>query len=140
MIRRTSMLTATVAMLTMLVPCLASADSPSRLVGTVTDFHGKYGLVVRDAKGRAVDVALHQGTIIKPVGLRLERGMQVTIIGQAADRVFAAVEIDTAYALPPPRTSRPTTGWTDDDRRDRTAERPDPTAVRNSGQPGVPPP
>lgn len=104
--RQASMLAAAAMVLSALVPCLASADAPSRLVGTVTDFHGKYGLVVRDASGRVVDVALHQGTIIKPQGLRLERGMQVTILGQAAERAFAAGEIDTPYTLPPPRVSR----------------------------------
>ncbi|HEV2641922.1 MAG TPA: hypothetical protein VGT98_04420 [Candidatus Elarobacter sp.] len=92
--------------LSVLVPVLASADAPSRLVGTIADFHGKYGLVVRDASGRVVDVALHQGTIIKPAGLRLERGMQVTIFGQAAERAFSAAEIDTSYKLPPARVAR----------------------------------
>jgi hypothetical protein len=92
--------------LAVLAPGVAGADAPSRLVGTVTEFHGKYGLVVRDARGRVVDVALHPGTVIKPAGLRLERGMIVTILGQAADRTFAAGEIDTAYQLPPARVSK----------------------------------
>jgi hypothetical protein len=109
--RRASIVAAGALALAVLASGLASADAPSRLVGTVTDFHGKYGLVVRDARGRVVDVALHPGTIIKPEGLRLERGMQVTIIGQAADRAFAAGEIDTAYQLPPQRGSKgPTFG------------------------------
>ena len=101
--RQTLMLGAAAMVLSVLVPCLASAGAQSSLVGTVTDFHGKYGLVVRDASGRVVDVALHPGTVIKPEGLRLERGMTVTILGQATDRTFAAGEIDTAYSLPPAR-------------------------------------
>ena len=101
--RRASIAGAGAMALAVLACGLASADSPTQLVGTVTDFHGKYGLVVRDARGRVVDVALHPGTIIKPEGLRLERGMQVTIIGQAADRTFAAGEIYTAYQIPRPR-------------------------------------
>jgi hypothetical protein len=94
----------------MLVPAPAGAEVQTQLVGTVTDFHGKYGLVVRDARGRVVEVALHQGTIIKPQGLRLERGMHVTIIGRGADSSFAAGEIDTAYQLPPARTGGPRPG------------------------------
>ena len=104
--RQLSIVAAGAIALSVLVPVLASADAPSRLVGTVADFHGKYGLAVRDASGRVVYVALHQGTIIKPEGLRLERGMQVTILGQAAERAFAAGEIDTPYKLPPARVSR----------------------------------
>ena len=96
------------AALAILAPTVGSADAPSRVVGTVTDFHGKYGVVVRDARGRVIDVALHQGTIIKPEGLRLERGMVLTIIGQAGDRAFAATEIDTAYQLPPSRSPKTT--------------------------------
>ena len=36
--------------------------------------------------------------------------MQVTLIGQAADRTFAAGEIDTAYRLPPSRAPKGTLG------------------------------
>jgi hypothetical protein len=101
--RKTSMLAVGAMALAFVAPGFANADAPSRLVGTIADFHGKYGVVVRDAAGRIVPVQLHQGTVIKPVGLRLERGMQVTVVGQAADGAFAAGEIDTAYSLPPPR-------------------------------------
>lgn len=109
-LRRTSAVAAGAMAVAMLVPTLAGAEVQTQLVGTVTDFHGKYGLVVRDARGRVVDVALHQGTIIKPQGLRLERGMHVTIIGQGADSSFAAGEIDTAYQLPPWRLGGPPAG------------------------------
>jgi hypothetical protein len=104
--RRTRLSAAGAIALSILAPALASAGAPSPLVGTVADFHGKYGLVVRDANGRVVDVVLHRGTIIKPEGLRLERGMQVTVLGQAADRAFAADQIDTPYKLPPSRDAK----------------------------------
>ncbi len=84
------------------VPLLASAEPQSRIVGTVTDFHGKYGLVVRDQRGALAEVTLHQGTIIKPTGLRLERGMKVIIIGQASPETFAAGRIDAPLEVWPP--------------------------------------
>lgn len=90
--------------LALLVPLLASADPPARIVGTVADFHGKYGLVVRDVRGALADVTLHQGTIIKPEGLRLERGMIVSIAGQAGDRSFAAAEVVAPFERLPRRT------------------------------------
>ncbi|HEY0381247.1 MAG TPA: hypothetical protein VGC72_03515 [Candidatus Elarobacter sp.] len=100
---RISILAAGALALSVLAPCLASADAQSRLAATVTDFHGKYEIVVRDERGRTVNVKLHPGTIINPAGLRLERGMKLSILGQAADGTFAAGEIDTAYQLPPSR-------------------------------------
>ena len=79
--------------LALAMPSLANAE-PQRLVaGTVVDFHGKYGLVVRDVHGALASVTLHQGTIIKPDGLRLERGMKVIITGLPADQTFAAAQI-----------------------------------------------
>ena len=95
------------------MPLTADAEPQSLIAGTVVDFHGKYGLVVRDVHGALAEVTLHQGTIIKPVGLRLERGMKVIIIGRAAELSFAAVEIDaplevwpTARAVAMARTQR----------------------------------
>ncbi len=87
--------------LSLSVPLVASAEPQSGLVGTVADFHGKYGLIVRDARGTLAEVTLHQGTIIKPEGVRLKRGMIVAIRGQAADRAFAAAEIVAPFALSP---------------------------------------
>jgi hypothetical protein len=71
----------------------ASAEPQGRIVGTVTDFHGKFGLVVRDQRGALAQVTLHPGTVIKPEGLRLERGMVVSVVGQAVAQTFAAAEI-----------------------------------------------
>ena len=96
--RNRSIFAAGVVALSLSVPLLASAEPQSRIVGTVADFHGKYGLVVRDQRGALTEIALHQGTVIKPEGLRLERGMAVSITGQAADRTFAAAEIVAPFA------------------------------------------
>ena len=87
-------LVASAIALSLAVPLLASAEPDRVMAGTVVDFHGKYGLVVRDARGALAEVALHQGTVIKPVGLRLERGMKVIVIGRSANEAFAASEID----------------------------------------------
>lgn len=86
-------LTACAIALLMAAALPASAEPQGRIVGTVADFHGKFGLVVRDQRGALAHVTLHQGTIIKPEGLRLERGMVVTIVGQAVAQTFAAAEI-----------------------------------------------
>jgi hypothetical protein len=94
-------LAASAIALSLAVPLLASAQTQGRIAGTVADFHGKYGLVVRDARGGLTEVTLHQGTIIKPVGLRLERGMKVMILGQGADQTFAAVEIVAPFEQVP---------------------------------------
>jgi hypothetical protein len=96
------------ATLSLSVPVRAAPDAPApadshRLVGTVVDFHGKYGLVVRDWTGALRTVVLHQGTIIVPLGLRLERNMQMIVIGgRPSPDVFAADVIVTPYAGPKP--------------------------------------
>ena len=93
--------------LSLAMPLLANGEPQSLMAGTVVDFHGKYGLVVRDVHGALAEVRLHQGTIIKPVGLRLERGMKVIIIGQASAEAFAAGRIDAPLEVwpPPARTA-----------------------------------
>jgi hypothetical protein len=124
--------------LSLAAPLIASAQPRSLIAGTVVDFHGKYGLVIRDPRGALAEVTLHQGTIIKPVGLRLERGMKVIVIGQAAKETFAAGEIDAPLEqLPPARLpiARTRTDSLDgngvalgpnrDARRDRWSEGPD---------------
>ena len=93
-LRKQLAVTAGAMALTLAVPLLATAEQQGVIAGTVVDFHGKYGLVIRDARGALANVTLHQGTIIKPVGLRLERGMTVIVLGRSADQAFAAGEID----------------------------------------------
>jgi hypothetical protein len=95
-------LAASTIALALVMPLMASAEPQRVMAGTVVDFHGKYGLVVRDARGALAEVTLHPGTIIKPVGLRLERGMKVIIVGQAANEAFAAGEIDAPLEVWPP--------------------------------------
>jgi|GEM_PF-6142003 len=119
--------------LSLVVPLLASADPPSRIVGTVADFHGKYGLVVRDVRGALAEITLHRGTIIKPEGLRLERGMIVSIAGQAGDRSFDAAEVVAPFERLPsarrwtsyqPGTDSPGDRYQHDTRDDRWTEYP----------------
>jgi hypothetical protein len=88
--------------LTLTAPAIATAEPRSIVAGTVAGFHGKYGLVVRDVRGALAEVTLRQGTIIKPTGLRLERGMKVIIIGEASAETFAAAWIDAPLEVWPP--------------------------------------
>jgi hypothetical protein len=101
---------AAAAAILLAAPLAARADVPdaagaqaaqARVSGTIADFHGKYGIVVRDDRGALVEVVLHQGTVIEPLGLRLERGMRVTVSGTAHDRTLAANRIETPYRQRP---------------------------------------
>lgn len=65
--------------------------------GQVRSFNGRFELVIWDFRGFFDRVELHQGTIIKPVGLQLATGMIVEIVGHPDGSVFDAVEIDTPY-------------------------------------------
>jgi hypothetical protein len=82
-------------------PAATTATAPVRISGTVSDFHGKYGLVVRDDRGALIDVRLRQGTVIQPVGLRLERGMRVVVAGTVQNRTLAAARIDAPFERGP---------------------------------------
>lgn len=98
---------AVAATLSLAAPAGASPGAPPApevtwFIARVTDFNGKYGLVVRDRAGASRTVVLHQGTIIVPRGLRLERSMIVMVIGRPASGVFAADAIETTYAEPKP--------------------------------------
>ncbi len=80
-------------------PIAAQADVPgqSQLQGTITAVTGKYTLHVQEKNGTVDDVMMHQGTIINPIGLTLQPGMHVTIVGDQQGPTFAANEIDTPY-------------------------------------------
>ena len=67
--------------------------------GTIASIDRKYNFTVRDNRGFMDNVALHDGTIIYPTGLRLSPGQSVTIAGVASGRTFTANEIDTPYAI-----------------------------------------
>jgi hypothetical protein len=77
-------------------PVTAARD---HLVAQITNFSGKYGITVRDAKGALVTVQMHRGTVIEPVGLRLDIGMQVALTGSVRDGVFQADRIDVPEAV-----------------------------------------
>lgn len=79
------------------VPSYAQPDGDVQIRGRVVSFDNGYNLTVRDDKGYVDNVRLHQGTIINPVGLHLEPGMTVSILGYNAGSAFAANEIDTPY-------------------------------------------
>lgn len=84
----------------LVLPVAARADTKGYVIrsdetihGVIDSINGKYGVTVRD--GRVLSsVTLHRGTIINPVGLRLEPGMQVTIAGHADGKTFDANTID----------------------------------------------
>jgi len=65
--------------------------------GQIVSFDGGYNLQVRDDRGFVDSVALHQGTIINPTGLRLSPGMSVTVRGVNRGHVLDANQIDTPY-------------------------------------------
>lgn len=116
--RRTWVLAASAAALSLTVRGRASAETEATIVGTVADFHGKYGLVVRDARGALIEVTLRRGTIISPRGLRLQRGMPVTVVGRASADTFSVTYIDTPYEAPAPPQARIDRPGYPSDRRD----------------------
>ncbi len=65
--------------------------------GRIEAIQGPFAIVVRDDRGFLDSVALRQGTIINPRGLRLAVGMTVTIVGFNAGASFSAIEIDAPY-------------------------------------------
>jgi hypothetical protein len=81
------------------VPSYASAPADQQIQGRVTAFDGAYDLTVLDNSGYSDNIQLHDGTIINPVGLTLEPGMIVNVLGYNAGPVFDANEIDTPYAF-----------------------------------------
>lgn len=67
--------------------------------GRIAAFDGRFNLTVRDERGFVDNVHLHQGTIINPVGITLEAGMVVSILGYNAGPYLEANEIDTPYTF-----------------------------------------
>jgi len=65
--------------------------------GRIVSFDGGYNLQIRDDRGFIDNVALKNGTIINPTGIRLVPGMSVTIYGVNRGSVLAANQIDTPY-------------------------------------------
>lgn len=88
------------------VPSYAQPSAPGTetIKGTITGFSGKYGVTLRDERGFVDNVQMHQGTIINPNGISLQKGMPVSIVGRADGLLFLADEVDTPYpasAVPP---------------------------------------
>ncbi len=81
------------------VPSAPATAAHAQLVAQITNFSGKYGITVRDAKGALVTVQMHRGTVIEPVGLRLDVGMRVALTGSVRDGVFQADRIDVPDAV-----------------------------------------
>jgi len=82
------------------VPSYGRPATPSgeeTIRGTIAAIQGPFAIVVRDDRGFLDSVALRQGTIINPRGLRLAVGMTVTIVGFNAGASFSAIEIDAPY-------------------------------------------
>lgn len=73
------------------------ASDEETIHGRILAFHGAYDVDVRDDRGFVDHVALRQGTVINPAGLRLSQGMSVTVLGYNRGKTFQANEIDTPY-------------------------------------------
>jgi hypothetical protein len=76
----------------------ATSTGEETIHGRIEAIEGPFAIVVRDDRGFLDSVALRQGTIINPRGLRLAVGMTVTIVGFNAGSSFSAVEIDAPYS------------------------------------------
>ena len=76
----------------------ATSTGEETIHGRIEAIQGPFAIVVRDDRGFLDSVALRQGTIINPRGLRLAIGMTVTIVGFNAGASFSAVEIDAPYS------------------------------------------
>jgi hypothetical protein len=75
----------------------APSTGEESIHGRIEAIQGPFAIVVRDDRGFLDSVALRQGTIINPRGLRLAVGMAVTIVGFNAGASFSAIEIDAPY-------------------------------------------
>jgi hypothetical protein len=73
--------------------------SDEQIRGRIVGFDGAYSLALRDERGFVDNVRLHQGTIINPVGLALEPGMIVCVMGYNVGPYLDAEEIDTPYTF-----------------------------------------
>jgi len=72
---------------------MRAPSSQHQVSGRVASYDGKTALGVRTGMGRLVAVRLHDGTVITPRGVRLKRGMAVTVVGSRSGSTFAAVQI-----------------------------------------------
>ena len=71
------------------------------VTGTIVSVDNKYQITLETDQHQRETVALHQGTIINPLGAKLLPGMLVTIIGNPqGDSTLAANEIDSRSPEP----------------------------------------
>ena len=80
-------------------PQYATAQDDEQVHGRIVGFDGGYALSVRDERGFVDNVRLHPGTIINPIGLTLEPGMIVSILGYNVGPYLAANEVDAPYTF-----------------------------------------
>jgi len=77
------------------------ARNDEAIHGRISSFDGHYQLLVQDDRGYVDRVALRDGTVIRPVGLRLARGLSVTVRGRNVGATFVAYEVDAPYNIAP---------------------------------------
>jgi len=80
-------------------PSYATPSNDEQIRGTISAVPGKYALLLRDRRGFVDSVALHQGTVINPTGLKLQPGMEVAIAGKNSGATFDADVIDVPGAM-----------------------------------------
>jgi hypothetical protein len=108
-------LAASAALVTLAIPAAAQPAAPpsyavqgeEQIQGTIRSIDGKYAISVRDRRGFVDNVALHDGTVINPTGLRLAPGQRVTIFVRGErdrhavpDRARARVSLLSLRLLP----------------------------------------
>jgi hypothetical protein len=84
------------------LPVAARADTSNvaaprgdwTILGMIDSIEGKYDLTMCEDRAGRLSVTMHRGTIIKPIGLQLKPGMQITVAGHADGSRFDADEID----------------------------------------------
>ena len=74
-----------------------AVNAGETIKGTISGFDGANLMYVRDVRGFIDNVTLHPGTVINPVGLRLQPGDAVSITGRSSGKTFIADQIDTPY-------------------------------------------
>jgi len=77
-------------------PSYAQQAKPA-IRGVVATIDAKYAITIHDDRGYDTHVALYDGTIINPTGLRLLEGMRVAIVGHLDGSTFVADRIETPY-------------------------------------------
>jgi len=72
---------------------MKAPSSQNSISGRVASYDGKTALGVRTNAGRLVAVRLQDGTVISPRGVKLKRGMTVTVVGSRSGATFVALQV-----------------------------------------------